>query len=184
MIVIRVGWVRRRTGRTTSTTRQTATNSASYSFSLEGDVSSKCKKLILLNRKWKYCLHHYVEIVVVHDLESESIFVNPPKLRSDSLSFRAAQTITFHCKNTVAFRNPRVRTSPIFLKTSFLLVKTSFSFWSNWIFLTFEIPRQGNTRNALSLMSWNDLEIKKGGNFKYEVPLQISLVSQMSNYMI
>ena len=61
----------------------------------------------------------YVEIVVVHDLESESIFVNPPKLKSDSLSFRAAQTITFHCKNTVAFRNPRVRTSPIFLKTSF-----------------------------------------------------------------
>merc|ERR1711962_699101 len=50
------------------------------------------------------------------------------------LSGRAAQTITFHCKNTVAFRNPR-----------------------------------GNTRNALSLMSWNDLEIKKGGNFKYEV---------------
>jgi len=24
-------------------------------------------------------------------------------------------------------------------------------------------------RNALSLMSWNDLEIKKGGKFKYEV---------------
>ena len=184
MIVIRVGWVRRRTGLTTSTTRQTATNSASYSFSLEGKVSSKCKKLILLYRKWKYLKHrmrHYcVEIVVVHDLESESIFLNPPKLRSDSLSFRAAQTITFHCKNTVAFRNPRVRTSPIFLKTS----STSFSSWSNWIFPTFEIPRQGNTRNALSLMSWNDLEIKKGGNFKYEVPLQISLVSQMSNYLI
>jgi len=50
------------------------------------------------------------------------------------LSGRAAQTITFHCKNTVAFRNPR-----------------------------------GNTRSALSLMSWNDLEIKKGGKFKYEV---------------
>ena len=179
MIVIRVGWVRRRTGRTTSTIRQTATNSASYSFSLEGKVSLKCKNLILLYRKWK-CLTHRVEIVVVHDLESESIFLNPPKLRSDSLSFRAAQTITFHCKNTVAFRNPRVRTSPIFLKTS----STSFSFWSNCIFLTFEIPRQGNTRNALSLMSWNDLEIKKGGNFKYEVPIQISLISQMSNYLI
>ena len=179
MIVIRVGWVRRRTGRTTSTTRQTATNSASYSFSLEGKVSLKCKNLILLYRKWKY-LTHRVENVVVHNLESESIFVNPPKLRSDSLSFRAAQTITFHCKNTVAFRNPRVRTSPIFLKTS----STSFSSWSNWIFPTLEIPRQGNTRNALSLMSWNDLEIKKGGNFKYEVPLQISLISQMSNYLI
>ena len=136
MIVIRVGWVRRRTGRTTSTTRQTATNSASYSFSLEGKVSSKCKKLIFLSRKWKN-LKHRVEIVVVHDLESESIFLNPPKLRSDSLSFRAAQTITFHCKNTVAFRNPRVRTSPIFLKTSstiffLLLIKLYFShFWNS-----------------------------------------------------
>ena len=76
MIIIRVGWVRRRTGRTTSTTKQTATNSASYSFSLEGKVSLKCKNLILLYRKWKY-LTHRVEIVVVHDLESESIFLNP-----------------------------------------------------------------------------------------------------------
>ena len=151
MIVIRVGWVRRRTGRTTSTTRPTATNSASYSFSLEGKVSLKCKNLILLYRKWKY-LTHCVEIV---DLESESIFLNPPKLRSDSLSFRAAQTITFHCKNTVAFRNPRVRMPSPCLRFSKIDLDYN--------------PLQGNTRSALSLMSWNDLEIKKGGKFKYEV---------------
>lgn len=29
-------------------------------------------------------------------------------------------------------------------------------------------PR-GNTKKAISFMAWNDLEIKKGGNGKYEV---------------
>lgn len=50
------------------------------------------------------------------------------------LSTKAEQTITFHCKNTVAHLNPR-----------------------------------GNKRNALTLMAWNDLELKHRGKAKYNV---------------
>ena len=40
-------------------------------------------------------------------------------------SCRAAQTITFHCKNTVAFRNPRVRASSSILITLTTTIATT-----------------------------------------------------------
>jgi collagen type II alpha len=50
------------------------------------------------------------------------------------LSGQAEQTITFHCRNTIAYKNPR-----------------------------------GAARKSISLMSWNDLEIKHRGKSRYTV---------------
>merc|ERR1719357_1521482 len=75
----------------------------------------------------------------VGDIEDNGFDINY-KADSNQLSYlqllssKAEQTITFHCKNTVAYMNPR-----------------------------------NQARNAITLMAWNDMEIRHRGKARYKV---------------
>jgi len=75
----------------------------------------------------------------IGDMATDAFVINY-KADSNQMSFlqllsaKAEQEVTYHCRNSVAFENPR-----------------------------------GKNVKSLSFMSWNDLEIRSRGKFKYEV---------------